>query len=166
VFLTCGSQVAPTATTCEDFANGTAADLESGTYNVKGLAVNAVAPGVLFYYTHMTVPVGGVLTFTQSNVGSCGSGWPPIPPQSVGQVRVYTSSCGNISSSSTYDATTGTITTTVTGAPAGTEIIVGIKYQPTALKGTPVTRVCHPVETYTFSDSGGSSDTYVLIPKN
>jgi len=163
---TCNAQVTPTATTCSQFASGTAPDEPPGGYTVKGLAVNGVSPGVIFYYTHMTVPVGGVLTFTQSNSGSCGSGWGPMPPQNVGQVNVYTSACGNVSSSSTYNSTTGQITTTVTGAAAGTDIIVGVKYTPSALKGTAVTRVCHPTETYVFSDSGGGSDNFILFPKN
>jgi hypothetical protein len=163
---TCNSQITPTQTTCSQFASGTAPDEPAGGYTVKGLNVNGVSPGVIFYYTHMTVPAGGVLTFTQSNSGTCGTGWKPMEPQNVGQVNVYTTGCGNVTSSSVYNAATGTITTTVTGAPAGTDIIVGIKYAPSSLKGQAVTRVCHPTETYTFSDSGGGTDSIAFVPKN
>ena len=82
------------------------------------------------------------------------------------QENVYTAACGSVQSSSTYNSTTGQITTNLTGAPAGTQIIVGIKYTPSDLKGQAVTRVCHPTETYTFSDSGGGSDSLALVPKN
>jgi hypothetical protein len=163
---TCNSQITPTNVTCSQFASGTAPDETAGSYTVKGLNVNSVSPGVIFYYTHMTVPAGGVLTFTQSNSGNCGTGWVPMPPQNVGQVNVYSLACANVTSSSTYNSSTGQITTTVTGAAAGTDVIVGIKYTPSALKGTPVTRTCHPTETYNFSDSGGGLDSIAFLPKN
>jgi hypothetical protein len=121
---------------------------------------------VIFYYTNIVAPAGGVITFTQSNSGDCGSGWAPMPPQSTDQVNVYTDNCANVSSSSTYNSATGQITTTLTGATPGQHLIVGIKYSPGGLKGQAVTNACHPTETYVFSDSGGASADFVLIPKN
>jgi len=159
------TQITPTATTCNQFATGTSPDEVSGSYVTKSNLVNSVSPGVIFFYSHITVPAGGVVTFTQSNVGTCGSGWKPMAPQNTAQVNVYSEGCQNVSSSSTYNSTTGTITTTITGAAAGTSLIVGIKYTPSSLKGQAVTRTCHPTETYTFNGPGGS-DSIFFTPKN
>jgi hypothetical protein len=40
-------QLAPTQTTCSDFANGAAVDLTELNYNLKGSQINSVAPGRL-----------------------------------------------------------------------------------------------------------------------
>ena len=48
-------RIAPTATTCQDFVNGTAGDLNEILYNLKGQTINSVAPGVLFYYSLVTL---------------------------------------------------------------------------------------------------------------
>jgi hypothetical protein len=53
----------------------------------------------------------------------------------------------------------------VTGATTGETLIIGIKYQPSTLKGTNVCRP-HPSETYTFTDSLGNGDSVVFVPKN
>lgn len=54
---------------------------------------------------------------------------------------------------------------TVTGATPGETLIVGVKYNIATLKGTSVCRP-HPTETYTFSDSGGGTDSIMFVPKN
>jgi slime mold repeat-containing protein len=161
----CEAQITPTQVTCSEFASGTAPNEPPGGYTVKSGAVSQVNPGVIFYYSHITMPAGGVLTFTQSNSGTCGTVWKPMAPQSLGQVKVFTASCGNVTSSSTINSTTGQITTTVTGPSAGTQLIVGIKYSPGSLAGQAV-GACHPTQTYDFSDSGGSSAAFTLLPKN
>ncbi len=51
-------QIAPTATTCQDFKNGTAGNLTEIRYGVKNNKISNVAPGVLFYYSLVTVPAG------------------------------------------------------------------------------------------------------------
>jgi hypothetical protein len=162
----CNAQITPTQVTCQQFAAGTAPDEPPGSYTVKGLNVNSVAPGVIFYYSHVTVGAGGVITVSQTNSGNCGTGWKPMPPQNIQQANVYTPTCGNITSGATYNATTGQIVITAPGVPAGTQVIVGVKYTPSDLKGQAVTRVCHPTETYTFTDSSGGSDQFVVVPKN
>ena len=43
--------------TCSDFVLGTASDLTQVLYGVKGGKISNAAPGVLFYYTHVTAPV-------------------------------------------------------------------------------------------------------------
>ena len=48
-------RITPTATTCQDFVNGTAGDLNEILYTVKGQKINSVAPGVLFYYSLVTL---------------------------------------------------------------------------------------------------------------
>jgi hypothetical protein len=163
---TCNAQITPTQVTCQQFAAGTAPDEPPGGYTVKGLTVNSVAPGVIFYYSHATVGAGGVITVNQSNSGSCGTGWKPMPPQNIQQVNLYTPACGNVTSGATFNSTTGQIVITAPGVAAGTQVIIGIKFTPSDLKGQAVTRVCHPTETYTFTDSSGGSDQFVIVPKN
>jgi uncharacterized repeat protein (TIGR01451 family) len=51
-------RITPTATTCQDFVNGTSADLNEILYTVKGQKINSVAPGVLFYYSQVTLSSG------------------------------------------------------------------------------------------------------------
>jgi uncharacterized repeat protein (TIGR01451 family) len=48
-------RITPTATTCQDFVNHTAGDLNEILYTVKGQKINSVAPGVLFYYSLVTL---------------------------------------------------------------------------------------------------------------
>ena len=52
-------KIAPTATTCEQYRVGTAADLTQVLYGVKGTKINNVAPGVLFYYTYLSDLLAG-----------------------------------------------------------------------------------------------------------
>jgi len=162
------TQITPTQVSCSLFSSGKAPDEVSGGYNTKTNIVNSVNPGVMFYYTHMTAPSSGILTFTQTNASqTCSAAsWKAMPPQATSQVVVYSAGCGTLSSSSTYNATTGTITTTLSGVAPGTPIIVGIKYQPGSLTGQAVTRTCHPQENYVFSDSGGGTDSIFFVPKN
>jgi hypothetical protein len=57
------SQLAPTQTTCAQFAAGTAPVEDTIFYGLQNGVINNVSPGVLFYYTSVTAPASGTLTF-------------------------------------------------------------------------------------------------------
>jgi len=166
---TCGGKITPTGTSCTDFTSGTAADLNQSSYTTKGTAINAATPGVMFYYSTIIAPSSSfTINVTQSiapNSACSFPNWPPLAPQSLSQANLYSASCGNRSTSNSYNPTTGTVTMSVTGATPGETLIIGIKYQISELKGTNVCRP-HPTETYTFSDSFGNGDSLVFVPKN
>jgi hypothetical protein len=166
---TCGGKITPTGTACTDYASGSAADLNEGTYLTKGTAINSTNPGVLFYYSTIIAPSASfTITVNQAiapNSACTFPNWPPLAPQSLSQANLYSASCGNRATSNSFNPTTGTVTMSVTGATPGETLIIGIKYQTSNLKGTNVCRP-HPVETYTFSDSLGNGDSVVFVPKN
>jgi hypothetical protein len=123
----------------------------------------------MFYYATYVAPSASfTITINEAiapNSTCSFPNWPPLAPQNLGQANLYSANCGNRSSSNSYNPTTGALTMSVTGATPGETLIIGIKYSISGLKGTNVCRP-HPIETYTFSDSGGNSDTLVFMPKN
>jgi hypothetical protein len=136
---TCGGGlIAPTATTCSDFTSPTASSLDDIFYGVKNGEINNVAPGVLFYYTHLTdVVVGDTITIQQTEF--CSGNGCPLPFFGVhqGQVKLYTAGCTNSSCSTNpiVDSDAGTITFTMT---CSGDFILGIKYDPGTVVGESV----------------------------
>src|SRR5262249_11094868 len=55
------SQLAPTQTTIQQFAAGTAPTENTFLYGVKNGVINNISPGVLFYYTKVVAPTSGTL---------------------------------------------------------------------------------------------------------
>jgi uncharacterized repeat protein (TIGR01451 family) len=165
----CHAQITSDAGTCTTFTNGTALDLNQGSYTTKGNSINAATPGVMVYWSQIVAPSASfafaVNEAIAPNSACAFPNWPALGPQSLSQANLYSGSCGNRSSSSSFDSNTGTLTMSVTGATPGETLVIGIKYRVSDLKGTAVCRP-HPIETYTFGDSVGNSDTLVFIPKN
>jgi uncharacterized repeat protein (TIGR01451 family) len=165
----CFAQITHTGTTCSDFTSGNAGNLTDARYTTKGTAINAATPGVMFYYSTIVAPSSSFSIVVNQAIApdsACSfPNWPPLAPQNLGQANLYSAGCGNRSSSNSYNPTTGALTMSVTGATPGEVLVVGIKYNISALKGTNVCRP-HPIETYTFTDSGGNSDTLRFVPKN
>jgi len=63
--VNCGSGLlAPTQTTCEQFATGTAPDLEPLQAGIKSGKINNIAPGVFFFFAAITPASSGNLTVT------------------------------------------------------------------------------------------------------
>jgi uncharacterized repeat protein (TIGR01451 family) len=122
------AQIAPTATTCANFRDGTAADLTELLYTVKSGKINSVAPGVLFYYSFVTVSSTGNVTVTQSDSSSL------TPPFTIpnGQANLYNLQCTKVKTGTVSG--NGALATFSSVAP-GTYII-GIKYDPTSVKGS------------------------------
>jgi len=118
------AKFAPTATTCEDFRDGTAATLTAFNYNLKNGVINNVAPGVAFYYVKFTATSSSAtITINQSDNGS-------TPAFGAMQLNVYNSACVKIAS------TSGTNTITVSGLTAGQTYIVSLKIDPTTVVGS------------------------------
>jgi hypothetical protein len=149
-------KIAPTATTCEQYRLGTSGDLTEVLYGVKGSKINNVAPGVLFYYTYVSdLSTGGnVIRVDQTRQLSTGS--PLTPPFGVHQSQVSLYNASDCSTSS-LRAQVGTgsgeaVTINVSGATAGQDLIVGIKYNPGSVTGTTVGAI-RPVVRYNFTTS-------------
>jgi hypothetical protein len=149
-------QIAPTQTTCSDFANGTAADLTDLFYNVQSGKINSIAPGVLFYYSKVIAPSS---SFTIRVLQSIPNGFAAIGVQQQNgnnpQIILYDASCVKSgmqgTTSVTVDTTTKTQTVSiaVSGATAGQVFYVGIKYDPGTLVGQLVTKP-YPTLPYSF----------------
>jgi len=116
-------RIAPTATTCQDFVGGTAGDLTEILYGLKGNTINNVAPGVLFYYSLVTVSGPGTHTIdvTQSTSPS----FTPFAIQQDQAVLYSYPGCVKLTNNSNG---------VFTGLSAGT-YIVGIKYNPGTVVG-------------------------------
>src|SRR5262249_40103547 len=105
-------QITPTATTCNDFVNGTAANLDSLGYGVQKGAINSVSPVVLFYYSRITAPqttpptTSFTLTITESN----DLGWKPMGVQN-GQAVLYNADCTKSSSQGKTQTSNSGVTT-------------------------------------------------------
>jgi len=132
-------QITPTATTCEDYAQGTSATLSELDAGFKNTKVNNVAPGVFFYYAQVTKGAGQTVGFTQTvNPNAAG-----LPKYDVQQTQAYLY---------TYNSTTKRCTNVITlplsvdgtvspgggaGLPAG-NYILGVKFATDAPRGTTV----------------------------
>jgi uncharacterized repeat protein (TIGR01451 family) len=129
--------IAPTQTTCEQFAAGTAPAEPFLTAGLKGSTINNVAPGVIFYFATVTVPAGGTVVVQQSDTRADGKS-PPFPLMEVasGQayVKSYNTSTKQCSTVGTFSQSSSQAAPTITIANAGT-YIVQIKYSPNSLAG-------------------------------
>jgi hypothetical protein len=164
----CHAQVTGSSS-CSAYTSGAAQDMTTASYVTKGTAINSATPGVMYYFSTIIAPSASFAITVNEAVapGSACSfpNWPPLDIQNNAQANLYSASCGNRSSTNSFNPATGTLTMSVTGATPGETLVISVKYTVSRLKGTNVCRP-HPIETYTFSDSSGNSDTLVLIPKN
>jgi uncharacterized repeat protein (TIGR01451 family) len=134
------AQIAPTATSCQMFRDGTSADLNALLYNLKSGNINSVAPGVFFYYSTIVVAAGNTITVNQTDNGS-------TPSMSVQQGQAYLWSLDCTRALTGTSAPDGSTVTFV--APATATYIIGIKYTPENVKGSPDPGTV----TYSFSSS-------------
>jgi hypothetical protein len=121
---------APTNTTCQDYVAGTIPQENTMFYGTSNGKIGNVAPGVIFYYTKVTVAAGQTLTIAQSHTGTA-----PILGLQQNQAKLYTPTCGAVSVSATQNAQTGLITF---GAVQPGTYIVQIKWSPKSLTGFPI----------------------------
>ena len=140
----CGAegQIAPTGTTCGQYAAGTAPVLGEVQYTTRGGKINAVSPGVFFYYTKVSDGIEGQTVDITEDPGTA----PDIPIQQRQVVLYDASSCKVLKwKQLTLGPDVGEATGTL---PSGGNFIVGVKYNPSALKGQ--TAPASPPVTYSF----------------
>ena len=155
------SKITPTGTTCNEFKNGTAQDLNSLNYSVKNGVINQVNPGVFFYWVKVTVPAGNnVFTITE-NI-TTGNFSTPFALANGGN-NVFNLNCNSLSETMTQNPTTGTVTVTFNAPTAGVYII-SLKYDSGSVKGATAPSPTTTVH-YNFSTTGvpGSTNGLDLI---
>jgi hypothetical protein len=156
--------IAPTATTCHQYRDNETTPmpvLEQLQYTTKGTKINAVSPGVFFYYTTVSGDEGQLVDITEDNDATTA----PQIPINQGQVVLYdASTCKVVKWTVTPGAEVGEATGTL---PKDGDFIIGVKYNPSSLKGAPV-----PVPTtveYTFGaeldDVAIDEASIDLVPK-
>jgi len=136
-----GAQIAPTATTCSDFAGSTAADLNFIDYGVKttgpNTKINNVSPGVLFYYTHLTgVSSGDLIEVKQTETLVSGTPVTPLFGVQHGQVVLYNADCSKSAATTNPSLDGGGVVSF--NMTASGDFILGIKYDPGTVVGTTV----------------------------
>jgi hypothetical protein len=155
--------IAPTATTCLMYRdNGiNTPDLEELLYTVKGGKINAVSPGVFFYYTKVSGDEGDTVDITQENDATTA----PDIPVNQGQVVLYDAvTCKVVKAWAPDVGSDGTATGEL---PKDGNFIIGVKYNPSALKGA--AKPVPPTVEYTFgtelNDVAADVATIDLAPK-
>jgi hypothetical protein len=123
-------QISPTGTTCDQYSEGTAPVLEQVRYTTKGDLINALSPGVFFYYGKVSGTEGETVEITQNNDGTTA---PAIPIQN-GQVVLYDASTCKVLKWEVIYGDVGEATGTL---PSTGDFIIGVKYSPSSLKGEP-----------------------------
>jgi hypothetical protein len=155
------AKIAPTATTCQQFASGQAGDLTDLFYNVKLNKIYSVAPG-MSYYSKITAPAS---SFTIQVQQSNSLNWRPI---GTSQISLWNASCVKTAVTGTYS--NGTVTFNASGLTAGATYYISINYDPASLVGIAVQRP-YPIDTYTYTTyiNGApivpSSDSVKVKPK-
>lgn len=119
-------QIAPTGTTCQQYAAGTAATLDLLAYTLKGDKINSVSPGVFFYYAPVSGSAGQVVKITESHTGIA-----PDIDILKSQVVLYSDTCSKLACNPLV-IDDGSATCTL---PSNGSFIIGVKYDSTSLKG-------------------------------
>jgi hypothetical protein len=131
-------------------------------YTVKGTKINAVSPGVFFYYTK----VSGDATHRKVDITEENDVTSALDiPINQGQVVLYdATTCKVVKWKVDLGPEVGEATGTL---PKGGDFIIGVKYKASALKGA-LAPASSPV-TYTFGaeleDEQFDEATIVLVPK-
>ncbi|MFN2603583.1 MAG: hypothetical protein ABR582_12610 [Gemmatimonadaceae bacterium] len=122
--------IAPTATTCQDYASGNA-PAEPGIFaSFQGSKINSLAPGVFFYYATVTKAANQTVGFAQSASPNAGS--LPLYDVHQGQAYLYNASCNTVATLTV--STDGKTASGGTALPAGTYYL-GVKFNTSAPKG-------------------------------
>jgi len=129
-------QIAPTQTSCADYAKGTSSALSEIFAGFKGTTIHNLAPGVFFYYATVTKVAGQAVGTTETVSPNPGG----LPSYQVhqGQAYLYTFNGSTCTTVATLGLTNNS--TTVSGGaalPAG-NYVLGIKFNTGAPAGTVV----------------------------
>lgn len=148
------ARIVPTGTTCEQFRNGTASDLNAILYGVRSSGnIGNVAPGIGFYF--VSLPGTGSYTITQSDNGT-------TLAFGVQSVQIYfAGTCTRDSAAEATISTVGASTSmTVTGAH-----IVRLAFDPNTVVGSAAPSPSTVTYQYTTIGAPSSTDTISLAPK-
>jgi hypothetical protein len=153
------SQIAPTATTCQQFSSGTASTLSTLNYSVKSGKVSQVAPGVFFYWVKLTGVPSGSQTFTIKQNITTGNFDSHFFNTASGSF-VFTSSCAKVATQSVTQS--GNTTTVTFNAGTGGTFFIGIKYDSGSVSGfaapSPGTTVHYDFSTTNVANSTSGID--------
>jgi hypothetical protein len=144
-------KILPTGTTCAQYRDGTTPPvlsqlLYTTTKTKSGSNINAVSPGVFFYYTKvLSGTANQVVSITEANTESA----PPIPIQN-GQVVLYDATTCKVVKATVTPGAVGEATVTLPST--GGNFIIGVKYSASDLKGKAAP--ASPPVTYTFGSTG------------
>jgi hypothetical protein len=122
--------IAPTNTSCSDYANGTAATLSQIDDGFQGSHINSTSPGVFFYYATLTKASSQTVGFVQSASPNPGS--LPLYGVHQGQAYLYNASCNTVATLTV--SADGTTASGGTALAAGTYFL-GVKFDTFAAKG-------------------------------
>lgn len=141
------SHIFPTQTTCCNYVTGTATGLTNACTRVTGRTINNAVPGVFFYYASVVAPSSSfTINVKQSNDGDLNK---LFTIQNLQQVRLTTSSCGNVSFTGSMLNGNTEAKYVVTGATAGATYVVSVKYDTKSIIGAVYTGADNK-STYTF----------------
>lgn len=163
-------KILPTGTTCQQYRDGTAPPvLDQVQYTTKGSGsnakINAVSPGVFFYYTKITNgTTGDRVDMTQENDAS----FAPAIPIQQGQVVLYDATTCKVLKWKTPPGLTVNSNGTATGyLPSSGNFIIGTKYSPSSLKGQAVPNPTTVKYTFDLELKSVTKDaaTLNLVPK-
>ena len=128
--------IAPTATTCEDYAKNTASSLDDILAGFKSNKINSMSPGVFFYYATVTKGAGESVSFSES-ISPNAAGLPPYEIQQT-QAYLYTFAAGKCTTAATLTLSGDHTSASGGGSLAAGTYILGVKYATDAPKGTTV----------------------------
>jgi hypothetical protein len=152
-----GGLITETNVDCGDVLSGSAANSVIGQVNYpssKGKIGQGINPGKFFYWAKITTTTPNQVVSVQQSVN--GSAALFLVHQDW--ARLY---AGNCSSWKAMTQTGGGSGATIT-VPTPGDYVVGLKYDPKSLAGTPVP--VPPIVTYTFTTSAGGAATVKLGP--
>ena len=161
-------QITPTQTTCAMFNSGTAATLEELRYTVRNDGkIGTVSPGVLFYWIKVTaVPGKNNFTITQDTLKTDNTqhSFDTYLGLANGSF-VYTSNCVKVQGASVSQSGANTNISFNGGASGGT-FIIGIKYDPSTIKGKVAPSPATVVYEFEIPTVPGSAQSLDLVKKN
>jgi hypothetical protein len=147
--------ITPTGTTCQQFRDGTAPNLDFVEYSLRSNGtIKQVDPGVGFYWVQWN---GGTIHIVQSDNGS-------TPAFGVARVQVFNLACDKFTSGVTV-STSGTTTTIGGPALASGTFIALLVFDPNTVVGSGTPSPTTVTYTYTTTEVGGSTDSVNLQPK-
>jgi len=161
-------RITPTGTTCQQYRDDSEATpvplLSELLYTTKGVApavkINAVSPGVFFYYTKVSGTDGQLVSMIQENDATTA----PAIPINQGQVVLYDATTCKVVKWTVNLVGVGEATGTL---PKDGDFIIGVKYSPSSLKGQAAPNPT--TVTYTFGaelNGAAFDEAFIdLVPK-